>query len=276
MEDPPSLLVDSDPPWQIPYSPPIREEPDKFRLAVNSLTVGGGGDERETLFSGVSAALGLDWRGGVCKLAIVIGDAQPHSPEPISGLTEEALIKQSLALDPVQVVAVDVGELVTVGLGEIAEQIGGSVIREVTDLSETLVEVVETMLEEPFAWLGEAYVGRIGTPIEFDASASYDPSGDPLESYEWDFDGDGVFDETTLTPSVITEYDSEYTGIVLLRVTGTGGSALASARLTVNESGSVPMGETRVYPSDEDGLPIIVDADGSLSSFWIDPEIWPV
>ena len=163
-----------------------------------------------------------------------------------------------------------------VGLGEIAEQTGGSLIREVTDLSETLVEVVETVLEEPFAWLGEAYVGQIGTPIEFDASASYDPSGDPLESYEWDFDGDGVFDETTLTPSVVTEYDSEYTGIVLLRVTGTGGSALASARLTVNESGSVPMGETRVYPSDEDGLPIIVDADGSLSSFWIDPEMWPV
>ena len=27
MEDPSSLLVDSDPPWQIPYSPPIREEP---------------------------------------------------------------------------------------------------------------------------------------------------------------------------------------------------------------------------------------------------------
>ena len=27
MEDPSSFLVDSDPPWQIPYSPPIREEP---------------------------------------------------------------------------------------------------------------------------------------------------------------------------------------------------------------------------------------------------------
>ena len=29
MEDPSSFLVDSDPPWQIPYSPPIREEPVK-------------------------------------------------------------------------------------------------------------------------------------------------------------------------------------------------------------------------------------------------------
>ena len=28
MEDPFSFLVDSDPPWQIPYSPPIREEPE--------------------------------------------------------------------------------------------------------------------------------------------------------------------------------------------------------------------------------------------------------
>ena len=27
MEDASSFLVDSDPPWQIPYSPPIREEP---------------------------------------------------------------------------------------------------------------------------------------------------------------------------------------------------------------------------------------------------------
>ena len=33
MEDPPSLLVDSNSPWQIPYSPLISEEPHKDTLA---------------------------------------------------------------------------------------------------------------------------------------------------------------------------------------------------------------------------------------------------
>ena len=35
MEDPSSLLVDSDPPWQIPYSPPIREEPVVLVVGTN-------------------------------------------------------------------------------------------------------------------------------------------------------------------------------------------------------------------------------------------------
>ena len=36
MEDPPSLLVDSDPPWQIPYSPLISEEPPNWNKASAS------------------------------------------------------------------------------------------------------------------------------------------------------------------------------------------------------------------------------------------------
>jgi hypothetical protein len=38
---------------------------------------------------------------------------------------------------------------------------------------------------------------RAGEPVHFDASASDDDPSDPIVSYQWDFDGDGQFDDGT-------------------------------------------------------------------------------
>ena len=46
MEDPPSLLVDSDSPWQIPDSPLISEEPDWSPTGVVDIPGGPVGDRR--------------------------------------------------------------------------------------------------------------------------------------------------------------------------------------------------------------------------------------
>ena len=58
MEDPSSLLVDSDPPWQIPYSPPIREEPlyVGIRIAENEGWFKGYGDGTLRLDETITAA----------------------------------------------------------------------------------------------------------------------------------------------------------------------------------------------------------------------------
>lgn len=69
------------------------------------------------------------------------------------------------------------------------------------------------------------YYGSLPASITFDASASYDP--DPIDTltYEWDFDGDGIFSEPVddaytgdpVTPTHI--YASEYQGIAMVKVT---------------------------------------------------------
>jgi len=69
---------------------------------------------------------------------------------------------------------------------------------------------------------------HIDEPITFDASGSFDPDG-TIASYDWDFDGDGLFDRTTTDP--VTTYSYAVSGLksVTLRATDSEG---ASGRAT--------------------------------------------
>jgi PKD repeat protein len=69
---------------------------------------------------------------------------------------------------------------------------------------------------------------HIDEPITFDASGSFDPDG-TIASYDWDFDGDGLFDSTTTDP--VTTYSYAVSGLksVTLRATDSEG---ASGRVT--------------------------------------------
>lgn len=91
--------------------------------------------------------------------------------------------------------------------------------------------------ETPFAWIQGPYVARAGEKLTIDASASYATAGQ-ITSYEWDFDGDGVYDETTSTPTVDHVFASEAEGSLALRVTqSNGGSAVATTDLLVSDDG---------------------------------------
>ncbi|MBO4355887.1 MAG: S8 family serine peptidase [Clostridia bacterium] len=54
---------------------------------INNLVLGNGGDTPETVYSGIIEAVGLDWRAGAKKVIIILGDAGPLDPEPITGYT---------------------------------------------------------------------------------------------------------------------------------------------------------------------------------------------
>ena len=63
------------------------EDPDVITQAINSLSLGDGGDNPETVYSGLMEAVGLDWRAKSTKVIIVLGDAPPLDPEPYTGYT---------------------------------------------------------------------------------------------------------------------------------------------------------------------------------------------
>lgn len=234
-----------------------------IQAAIDSLIAQGGGDWEETVFSGIQTALDLDWRPGVTKMTIVIGDAPALSPEPNTNYTPAQIVANSIALDPVQVMGVDVGYLNYYGeIGEISTGTGGSVIQGSTDLTTKISEILDLAVNQPFAWIGAAYSGKIGEPVLFDASGSYDPSGNPLTLYEWDFDGDGVYDLETTQATAEHVYDAAFDGFVIVRVTGDGGTALASAGTVINEQGFVSQGDEDSCELDENGYSIIVDEDG--------------
>jgi hypothetical protein len=76
---------------------------------------------------------------------------------------------------------------------------------------------------------------HVNDPITFDASASFDPDG-RIVSYEWDFNGDGVFDQKTTDPTVTYSYATTGNKNVTLRVTDDGGATgRATQTVTISE-----------------------------------------
>lgn len=68
---------------------------------------------------------------------------------------------------------------------------------------------------------------RINEPITFDAGGSFDPDG-TIVRYEWDFDGDGLFDLTTTDPVTTHSYLVSGTKSVTLRVTDEDGASAST------------------------------------------------
>ena len=120
----------------------------------------------------------------------------------------------------------------------------------------------EADVDLPRARIAEYPTGKIGQPIQFDASASYVPSGLPIILYEWDFDGDGVFDLQTTEATATHVYDAAYKGDVILRVTSLKGTAIASTRALANLEGYAPQGGEKPCPLDENGISILTDERG--------------
>ena len=116
---------------------------------------------------------------------------------------------------------------------------------------------------KPRAWFGESITGKVGQPVVFDASGSFDPRGSAISSFEWDFDGDGVFDLSTDEMVISHIYSESFEGIVKLRVTSDGGTSLASANVLINNEGSTPQeADMWCELNDATGLPILADEDG--------------
>ena len=53
------------------------------------------------------------------------------------------------------------------------------------------------------------------SPITFDASGSYDPDGN-IVSYEWDWDGNGNFDESPDSATITHTWNEAYSGAIIL------------------------------------------------------------
>lgn len=207
--------------------------------ALDAIQVTGGGDYEETTYSGMEAAFGLDWRDGVRKITIALGDAPAKDPEPASGYTWESVAKHSYELDPVVVYAVDSGEMTSGGIGKLVEATGGESysIYDSSEAVDAIVSAIDDAMSRPFAWLDGPYITAVGDTLGFDASGSYAIDGN-IVSYEWDFDGDGVYDQTTSGPRVEHVFEEAMSGPVGVRVTDENGqTATATTMVDVTSDG---------------------------------------
>lgn len=86
--------------------------------------------------------------------------------------------------------------------------------------------------------------------VEFDATGSTDADNEPLE-YEWDFDGDGIFEAPTQTGLVSKTYADQQNHTAAVRVRDEDG-ATSIARLTVYPGNTPPAPEIVAPTSDLD------------------------
>jgi len=114
----------------------------------------------------------------------------------------------------------------------------------------------------PVAEANGPYSGYTGDTINFDSTGSYDPDGQALVLYEWDFDGNGVYDWSSPTTGMATHvYGSYGTYTAVLRVTDVCGE-------TDTDSATVTIYQANPPLTESCGIDIILVFDGSGS---IDP-----
>ena len=132
----------------------------------------------------------------------------------------------------------------------------------------------------PFADCGGPYFAEENTSVNLDASKSYDEDGITL--FEWDLDGDGIFDRNRLTAIMTYKWNDDYKGLIFLRVTdGHGVNSLSSTYIIINNvppvvNATMPEtvfeGESRRYiaevwdQSENDTITIIWDFGDGVGS----------
>lgn len=211
----------------------------KDKLAT--VSAGGGGDTPEGLLHGLTTAFNkLSWDSGATKAAVVLTDAEFHNPdlsEEFDGThaTIASVAQRSLEIDPVNVYPVVPSYLVDT-YTPLAEKTSGKVIVNDGSAETALGSAMTSLASRPVASLPlTAYDIPVGGSVTYDASRSY-AVGSTIVKYEWDVDGDGVFDSTTTTPVIEQPYKAAFDGLMQVRVTDANGEVgSASAKVHVGD-----------------------------------------
>lgn len=213
----------------------LQEDTTDFLTKLNSISVGGGGDAPEALLHALKTGMeGVNWRPGATKAAVVLTDAGYHDPDLVDGATLDSIAELSLSIDPVNVYPV-VPSYLAAEYQPLAEATTGEVVLQTSDAAVGLEAAITKIQNRPVPQLAlNGYHGPVGTTVTFDGSSSYSATS-TIERWDWDFDGDGVYETLDGGPVESHLYDGELDGFVQLRVTDADG-------LVANVSAPVQIG----------------------------------
>jgi hypothetical protein len=220
--------------------------------AINSMVADGGNDEQESVYSALLHCNGATTLGGwrkdpVKRKILLMNDAPPHDPEPFSGYTMSTVVAalsrggvvwehpypgprtkdgETELSGAISVISVFVGsDSATRDFDRlIAEETDGVLVeaRTASDVPGAVMAALETINVAPIVKL--EVNGAYGqTNILADASKSVDPQGCGIIKYEWDWDGDGVYDQWTFGPVSTHFYLLGFGGKMRVRATAVSG-----------------------------------------------------
>lgn len=211
----------------------FQEDTTEFTTNLSTITASGGGDRPEAALHALMTAFnGLEWRNGATKAAVILTDADYHDPDLVDGSTLASVAKRALEIDPVNVYPV-VPSYFSTFYSALAKATSGQVIVDGGDTKAALTTALTRLQERPVALLPHpAYWGPIGEEFTFDASASYSPHSS-IVRYDWNYDGDGTFEESGTTPVTRHIYQVKSDGQMQVKMTDANG-LISNASATVH------------------------------------------
>ena len=202
----------------------------------------------------------LGWRSGVRRTTVMIGAANSMDEAQSTNIVPTAD-----AGSTTQVLTIDTpaGASSQEASGSQAAEASTLTVTDGTELETAATTQISTLLDAPVATLQGPYMGKIGEKLELDARGSYAFDGQ-VTQFEWDFDGDGNYDETTTTGSTSHAYtDAVNNGFAKVRVTDNNGrQSVASARLDVTQDGDTVPDEFDNCPAISNPLQEDLDHNG--------------
>ena len=248
-------LIATDPTGQHRVAQPFTADTTTFLDAVATLD-----PTQATSEPTEEATTSLDWRSGVRRATVMVGGANSMDEARSTNIVPKADAGSST-----QVLTIDTTT------GESSQETSGShgaeastlTVADGTELEAAATAQVGALLDAPVATLQGPYMGKIGEKLELDARGSYAFNGQ-VTQFEWDFDGDGNYDETTTTGSTSHAYtDAVNDGFAKVRVTDSNGhQSVASARLDVTHDGDTVPDEFDNCPAISNPLQEDLDHNG--------------
>ena len=240
--------------------------------ALYQAATGAGQDLSGVGFPGASIPPGqqANFRDGATKLFVLWTDAPFHNPGdpgtiPYPGPSFDETVEAIKSLDPPMVIGISsgtggvadlrriaaatgalapAGGVDTNGDGTIDIPEGEPLVCAISSSGYGIAQAIEALVEAavilPNADANGPYEGEVGKPIILDGSGSFDSDG-YIALYEWDFEGDGVFDFSSAESTTSHIYETAFSGVVTLRVTDNDGNTdTDEAAITIVQGDTTP------------------------------------
>lgn len=195
-----------------------------------------GGDEKESLLSALKFTLNqLRWKPGALKSIFIFTDAGYHSPD-LDGTTESEIINLALSIDPVNLYVITSYNN-TITYLPLTTKTSGKIYTSAPSFDTSL-----SLLSRPNPIFSLShYQGTTGQNFNFTLKTDL---LHPAFSYDWDLDGDGIFESHTKTPSISKSYSKPFSGFLQVKITDTNnqigtGSAKISVTNTVDPAPTI-------------------------------------
>ena len=234
------------------------DSPEALTASLGTVATGSEQGGGPSTYKALDTALQSEWKAGARKVVILLGDAEaPEGETP----DWDRLLRNAFTADVAEVLVIDPDDSVDASVKDLALNTGGHVTT-----AQTLKPLI---VEAPTARISTIDPAGIGEDVEFDASGSFAAEGQ-LVSYEWDVNGDGVFEAVTRTENGIAanpvhsaRFDAPISANVTLRVTDEyGKTATAEMPLVVTRDGDSVDDAIDNCPADRNEDQADADGDG--------------